>query len=692
MIEGVFVNLFKRNLSPVGGQGGGETQEKKSSLAAFFDSILKGWHSPGFEVQHSTPKSMFIDMARRAELENPVQVFSLKPDERDKFLSIFVQHAVEQGFAAGKIARTLIKFRYAAKLAKYMDTSEDQAAGAIVLSNTVKVNWFEVLEGGRPVIEVGKNGGGKLLNGIFGRRLASGSEINPSDAVADTLYLPVHDQEKHLPQSPWILFGSKIRNLSELEEKRKEVAGLRAEFKRIMKKGIAGKNGNFYVLDDKTHKDTTKFRLTCVVFCMENGRLFVVTGKEGIEPVPFVEWASREETLLDVLSCAKQDLDAMRKIVHERGLSDALRNPPRKLDRGYRPWGSLLKDVGDYKTACNVWRLARILAQIENVKRYESRWATIKQVEEIMEAERKVGCDDSRQGKDISVLGGILTKAEFFENVEKLRKGRGTHAECLTFAPHEFCGFLTACHSLHLTFGRMKEVINQEGYDKHEPQAWRERNRGFFRDSIKLVLEQENEQGAVRDSLFLRAHLPPYLQEEYDRHAQERAGNGEEAHEKGENRKFVELVYDMFASRNDRMRSVIRRGVETGVLELDEEGFLRMPAAEETHRKLRTFFGYDYGKTFASTIGTLIIEEVARRTFERYEGWMNELPAAKRIEMEMYLENFRTGQATVIPKTPELPEDYVDTRRSDFFLSTRFTKEEIREFGLEGHLYWDISK
>jgi hypothetical protein len=547
----------------------------------------------------------------------------------------------------------------------YVDTSRDQAAGAIFLSNTVRVNWFEVFEGGIPIIE-----NGKLLNGSFGRKMTckTCSTLDVSNQVADTLYLPIHDQETGLPQATGIIFGAMARKEGDFEKRRDVVIRHRDKFTEDLPNVLPG--GRQFKIPDETHGSTTKFRLLCVVFDKETGKLYAVSKKSKAK-LEFHKWV--DKNICDVLSASPEEVEKMKNFVSTPGgLLDQLRNP-RNGDPGYRPWGDLLEHFGGkpgYKQAVKHWRCAMLMRQMENISNYEKKWAKIRQTEEILEKVVKLACDDGRESGDIKVLAAVLTRKEFLSIILDKKGGNGVAMEKLIASPHYICGMLTALYKIHRSFRRLDHRLEDERTNSEYEFG---RKKDFFN---YLVNEVRKRKGPVSDNLILMDYLPTPVQAEYKKLRD--AGWPAPAHGAPTNhdKELADLVHTLFVANNERMRSVLRRGLKTGLIEIgDEEQRLLMPAARAVHDRIDKYIEGEKAFTDKQII-SFVIEEVARNTVKNYSNWLREDPE-KGIDMISWLSNDVNGQFTLIPRAPKSAEEMRDLSRQDYILTKMFRDDEL---------------
>lgn len=635
----------------------------------------------------------------------PCSLFSSSKDVRNEMLFEFCQKSQEAGFSPTEVAWTIFNGRYPAKLENYQDTSANQAAGEIVLAGTAKVNWFDILEGNSPIIE-----NGTLLNGTFGRKLTC-KELeaqNVWNEIADTLYLTKHDQHANLPQTPWIMFAEKTRGEAEYAEKANAALSHRAKFKEELS-GVVGNivGINHLKISDLHHPSfgTTKFRLVSVVFDYENGALWVVSDT----PSPngqlrarqkFADWARESENLRNILSCDAAELEDIRSLAREVGLSEKLARPARKgNEHPYQPWEDLAKEVksrliaengseeGWYKWANQVWRYCIIERQATNVEHYEEKWQYIRQVEETLCSVMKIACDDGRQAGDVKVLGGMLTHEEF----KQLFIGNRPPQE-LVFAPHYKCGFLGAAYDIHKQFTRLQEVLRIELSNDTSGGANSKyrRSMDFFQDLIQNVLKKI---GPLTERNNLYDYLSPVLQKEFKAYLEEFDRNNAGYGHGDRNRELVEFLFKVFVYNEETYREVMRRGARAGVFEATPEGLLRMPAVEFTEARIRTYLSDEEApKITEEHKKALVIEQVARYKLKKYSEWIGELPEEKRVKIVAYLDNFQTGQATQIPPKPASAEELLNRTRYDFVLNNSevYGPEEVAAMGLSGMMTWQL--
>lgn len=655
-------------------------------------------------VAISKADRMFKAMSKSAGFATPIDVFRQGGEKADDFLATYVMAAVSNKQTPMEIALSIIKYRYPAKLEVYKQVDVDQAASLIAAMGTGKIDAYKAFCNGTPIAE-----GGKSMNGVFGRRLVNrnSANIEIADEVADYLYLIKHGQQHDMPQPPWIMFIEKTRNAEEFG-----AAWDRAvEHRGMVEKNLTGSlDGHYFKVADPKHDSTTKFRMACVVFDMEQGKFSVVSGDRKNDPMPFSEWAVSQNGLQDILSCNARELEGIKELVgREGGLLDKLHNP-KSNGSEYAPWKNLVGEVGgDYKRALQAWRYATITIQAENIAKFEANWEKMRQVNEILETVLSIGCDDSRQGKNFATLGALLTKKEFKELVKNLKDQKGPDADMLIYKPHYKCGFVNACYDISNMFSVLENALyenmvakkgHMDGKSEKDAREINEaaeyeyvRNVEFFRKSIRLLLDKD---GPVRERLVMRDYLPESLQGEYRRFI-ELDGKLPEGEKATDDWKQVGFLHGVFVSNDEMLRSAIRRGLDVRALQFDSKMdvapligtralFVEMPAAKKVQSELEAQEGIAYVDGIPDALmRSLAGEQVARDAYARYRKWNHQMREDRHLEIRMYADNFTNGMATVVPE--KISASMV---REDYFLKNMYTPEEIQEYKLEKWATWNM--
>ncbi len=605
----------------------------------------------------------------------PLELLMSPADKRDAALLEFCNKALKEGKTESEISDALVKWGYAKKLMLHQPTNKDQAAGAYLFASTSKVDWLDMLFGGLRIVE-----DGKLLNGVFGR--ATTNHLDGTDVKAAALYLSSHDLEKDLPQAPMLMFGGrsdKVRG-NGFENEKSGITADRDNFESSLGNRIVGKH--FFKISDAKHDTTLKFRICCVVWDEELARLMVVSDKSS-EPTPFGEWV-RGKNHNDILSASDEQISHIEAYVKRTGLIEKMT----KTGQGSKPWSDLLEDVkrgsgiyerieseGDYyRQAVKIWRYAMLEITATSVAAYERRWATIKRVQEIMNTNLKLVCDDGRQEGNAKVLGAILTEDEFGQ----LFSDYNRQMKVLRFIPHYACGFLTAAQEIHKMIELLRLSISIDGMEGFE----KERKLEFFESRFRLMIE-DRKHGPVAEWEVLRDYLPDHLADELSDLMRQKPAINNEA------RSFVSGLYTLFCDSGaggEKLRSVAQRAVDVGVFAINGNGFLHMPSASITHERLRQAYGSGYRSEFSpDQINALITEEVARDAHRKYLSWV----PRQRFKIEFGMENFITGQITEVPPDAQNLKNMV---RNDYYLANKFTPEEINDAGLEKFAQWKIPK
>ncbi|MEM4348702.1 MAG: hypothetical protein QXN37_03975 [Candidatus Anstonellaceae archaeon] len=625
---------------------------------------------PKEENKFLNAEHMLKEFSRKHGFSHPLELLMQPAQKKDELLSEYCKQALAAGHSNLEISEAIVKWGYAKKIFTHQPTNADQAAGAYLFASTSKVDWLELLFGGSRIVE-----DGKLLNGVFGR--ATTNHLDSTDVKAAALYLSSHDLEHDLPQAPMIMFGGRCsRQKGKLDAERLEVTQDRDEFEKSLGNKIVGKH--FFKISDPKHDSTLKFRICCLVWDEKQGTLFVVSDKTA-KPTPFCDWV--KQNLNEILSASDEQLEKISAYVKNTNLVERLR-----LSQG-RPWSELLSDVkskggiyqpleseGDYyRQAVKIWRFAILELTSQNVQEYQKRWSNIKEIQEIVNTQLKLVCDDGRQDGNIKVLGAILKQEEFEKLFGKYNRQLGK----LFFVPHYACGFLSASQSIHDMIERLKLSILIEYSSDFE----RKRKLEFFASRFSLMASDSNHM-PVAEWQVLRDYLPKQFAEELSK-LMKNSGDVQD-------KNFVAGLYTLFCdsgAAGEKLRSVAARALDVGVFKIDEDGFLHMPAATLTYQRLSIFLGPDFrSRLSADQINALITEEVARQAYKKYSEWSAKLG----FKIEFGMENFKTGQITQVPQAPSSPTEVLDMKRKDLFVATKFSQEEIQMLGLEKFEVWEI--
>lgn len=532
-------------------------------------------------AQLSSSDLLFKEFAKKAGYAKTVDIFrEHDPERKNMLLAQFSSEAIIKGQSHLSVALTFEKYRYPVKIANYIPCDKDQAAAIIGFMGTGKVDLFEAFLGGVPIIEYGM-----LLNGVFGKRMIhrNPESIDIGTEVADWLYLIKHCQSASLPQSPFIVFLEKARildlgdgtslgdEMKNFKEAKERVLAHREKAEARMKGSLTS---HYFKVQDETHNCSTKFRMVCMVYNMEDSRFYVVSSDEKKNPQSFSAWASDRRNLNDILSCGDDELDLMAGIA-ENGLMDKLRNPPIRLveikredgsigleerivDPDYHPWSDLLDEVKDYRLATNIWRYAMIKLMAEKAEKAERvarKIAAMPEAQEysaVKETVMKHKCDDARQGGNYATLGAMVTQNEYKDLMTELTDNKGPNAEAYRVAGHYKCGFVTACFNIHQSFRNLGIAITDERKRIHaesDAQIMDARRSGApgsnetarraekakatadfnygrnireLRFALTKVLKNE---GPVKERIPLREYLPAGLHGEYDNYVASLSGD-----------------------------------------------------------------------------------------------------------------------------------------------------------------------
>ncbi|MFA5108863.1 MAG: hypothetical protein WC492_05040 [Candidatus Micrarchaeia archaeon] len=686
-------------------------------------------------------------VAAKYELNSPYEIFEQDRTAKVKLLAEYIRDARKAGYNDVEIYFELNRAEYPSKIKNYKSMNVDQACAQEILGSD-EVDWTTLLGGDKDIIE-----GKKSLGGTFGK-IATPKEYreiqcanNPaiscnensglevSNEIADALYLLEHAQHANLPQAPYIMFGECAKGENgDFQAAKNRATSHRASFKKHLA-GIVGNidRDNHLKISNTAHGGTTKYRMLCVVFCEKTGRLMVVSESNNLDgsakkPVRFADWAKTTDEngslikLNNLLSTNDAELHEIIGIASKPGgLLEKIREP--QNDENYHPWKDLEEytkkemrkknadgsEDGWYKRACKIWRYAIMIDRIENTLWYEKNWKDIKLIREIKDNARECVCDDSRQKGDVKVLAGFLTKKEFVNLVKELVEKRDEKAtskiakideelaqailEYIIFRPHYGCGFMTGSHYVHNMFEMLGNVL-KDAYKDEADSTYSEYKRSmqFFGNLMRQV---SSGSGPVTQLNVLKDYIPKEYVNELDAYLKDRA-NGVINHHPNEKRELVQFLFEVFVDNREKMRAVIRRGTQEtiGVLAQNSNTeLIYMPAAKNVYSKLHEHYGDKYATLFSkSQINNLIIEEAVRIMLSKYEQWIIEEGFDGKIKLLAHMENFYTGQLTIIPPEKTTLGEFKNMTRKDFYLTNEdmFSKQEMYDLGLEDKMMWEI--
>ncbi|PIT84903.1 hypothetical protein COU37_00055 [Candidatus Micrarchaeota archaeon CG10_big_fil_rev_8_21_14_0_10_45_29] len=676
------------------------------------------------EARSANVAAILERIAQKNGLNSSYEIFEQDRTKNIKMQAEFVREARKSGCSDEKIGQEIERAQYPARIKNYKSMSVDQACAQEILGSD-DINWADLLGGGKRIVENGISLGGTFAklttpkdyediqcthNSSVLCNESSGIEV--ANEIADALYLLEHAQHANLPQAPYIIFAECSKGgEGDFDRAKRRATGHRLSFKRH----LAGIVGNIDYADhlkisDTAHGGTTKYRMLCTVFDEATGGLMVVSEKDNLDgskkmPIKFSDWIKTTDEkgrfvkLRNLLSASDAELEEIMSIAHrEGGLIEKLQTPANC--EGYAPWNELREEIkaqmreknqdgnenGWYKKACKVWKYALLIDSAQNSLWYEQNWKDIKLVNEVKKSFQTCVCDDSRQEGDVKVLAAFLTEFEFAHLVgeEGLKQ--------IVFSPHYQCGFLSAAHQIHRSFERFWQILQNDL--EHDKGGFSEYTRSikFF---CNLMQEIRRGSGPVTTVNVLKEYLPQFLVDELDEFLQDRA-NGATKHGTGGNRALVQFLFETFIDNREKMRAVIRRGIDSGVLEqASDSQFILMPAAKDIYGRLYTYFGDGYREEFSSEkINNLIIEEAARRKLAQYKEWIEKMGLEGQIEIIVRMENFYTGQYTKLPKkSPKSPQKLKNDSRKDYYLTDEnlFTRQEVQDLGLNSCLEWKMA-
>ena len=268
----------------------------------------------------------------------------------------------------------------------------------------------------------------------------------------------------------------------------------------------------------------------------------------------------------------------------------------------------------------------------------------------------------------------------------------------LRFAPHYNCGFLSSAQDIAESLKRLRRMVLAES-NKFE----RDRLAKFFTTKLRLMHDDPNHAPSISSNLQLIEYLPKVIADQFAINDRGEARLKHDLTGKDPNNQLAKMLVTLLVDGNAegrKLRSVLARAIDVGVYKFgpDTSDFVTMPSMERVHKDLKYYYGDSYMTQFTpNQIKSLVIEEAVRRTRDSYEEWLKELnaqpewkAAGREIRLECFMENFFTGQATIIPIEPANEQQYRDFRRFDYYLNTIFEDELVVELGMAGKKVWVI--
>ncbi len=628
------------------------------------------------EQRHGTEKTslniglFFKDFAQKTGYSSAADIFEEKNrDKRATALHNYCVSASQNGYSPKEIAESITTWSYPSRIKSHQSTNMGQSPSLIVIGITSKLAVSEIFLAGVKVIE-----DGQLINGVSGR-----TTTNYPDAlkkIADVNYFtelaPSHD----MPPAAFIPILGRAAKTADLESESKQVILLRANLEDKLGNLMVG--NHYYKIDDQTHDSTLKYRLLCIVWDSEQGKFFVVSGNikrdnrkpeiaELKTPAPFSDWVARN--MNDLISASDADIGKIDEFAMRTGLIQKL-TAPGNGQKGFTPWSSLKEAVEQsggvyaplasepvYRQASKVWRYALLKSMAANVIKYEGLWPALKKVEETLAVDMSVICDDSRQMGKLDMAGklkilGPPTVHEFSEIFGR----HNQHVNTLNMVFHYNCGFLTAIHDISQSVQGLKKAILSETNEFE-----RNRKLEFFRVRFGQIADLEPWKG-VTPQRITRDYMP-----------------------------FEDkTIYAIVSGSSEKYREIIKRGLDTGVLKVDETGFFSMPAAQVVHDMLNSEEGRQkYSHPTKSQIIAWTTDEVANEVGERLSAWNKKLPRGSRLNVRVIMETFDTGQLLEVPPRAGSAGE-LTLQRTDLILTEKFSPEDLKLLGLEDKVTYTI--
>ncbi|MDO8339964.1 MAG: hypothetical protein Q7T16_04880 [Candidatus Burarchaeum sp.] len=598
-------------------------------------------------------------------MKSLLDIFSLSRDELASFLVEFIKKAQGEGYSDAEIWLDLRALKYANRLRIWLDTSKDQAPSVIVCSNTTTVDWFDVLEGGKPLISEGK-----LYNGVFGNweSVRNPEEVDCVDDLTQTLYILNHGAQKGNPLPAYILFAGRSKP-AESEDSDATLEATVEQVRNRFRKFVADSektpdnvcefnNRNCMMIwNPKTEKPVT-IPILGIIYEEQNNRFHVLElGKEDRAPVDAVGWLSNPANIAKMLGIGQKEFEKLRKDVFPDLLG--------------KIWEK--KMAADPAHAQLAHSYEVITRQAENIVMREEESSDSVWLRKFMRHKTKHGCVDSRQcGCNAKSLGAVQEQ----HNVLAATRVNVNNKE-RQIVPHLKCGYLTTVLSLHQLGEEMLQRIAEK---RGKGKDWEERReilnaRRFLAENMKR--------------LFTGDYLGPLANADLFKHYMGVLG----VEKKSNAYKDFEKI---FLKNEQLTRAALRHAYENGVIEWDVNapmtsvpvmkaaeavemmllgfGFRREKRKEEKmengEKKEETVWWVRKEGTAVQKIGSehymiLVSEEFAR--------WMH----------TGFMEEFKEGRIYQVPLKPENISEVMNTVREDKYID-RLSAGDVARLDAEG--------
>jgi len=626
------------------------------------------------------PDHLLKEMAKKEGYSSPLEIMLKGENERAAFLNRFCNDALSS-FSSIHIAAAINKWAYAETIAGYKDCTGGQAPQALEISLS-KQNLSRARRNGIKIIIEGNVD----ASCTFGPKTTN--HINLAESAGSHLYI-IDDTASHdRPQATTLSIRGTCENWNDFNTEKMAVLAARKEFEAKIPTLV---RRNRLKKSDEKHDETIKFSIFCAVFNKEDGVYYVVDDKPDAKPTVFSEWVKQNRN--EILSASDDQLALIDAFINKHGgLMQKLRGQVPSVDAwkelkedittSHEQFSSLMKGSSLYRQAVKVWRCAFLQLQAEALDALTVRYKDLKLIEETLRVNVKLACDDGRDYGDIAVLGAIMSLKDFELNFLR----NSPHMKVLQFVPHYGCGFLTNARKIHNVLTSLKAEIAKEE-NKFEQGIMMD----FFHDLLITIGREGNngDNSPVCEWRALRDRLPARFQDILNT-----IKNNPGIKIDGPDMEAVSLLHDLFAGENKKLRSVFFRAVQSRVFKRDvENGMFSMPAAAKVYKDLHNYGITDLSDT---VVNALVSEEAARNAKQNYVNWLNaynksaESGKKKDFELQFFMENFKTGQLTIVPDEPTSAEDYRNFSRKDAILNKDFTQDEITQLGFNGKMSWNL--
>ena len=552
---------------------------------------------------------LLMDLVRERQLGTPINIFAMDRREKTETLLRFIDRAREEGHPDSAMRELVRAYKYANRLRIWQDTSKDQAPSAIVCSNTSALDWFDILEGGKPLIE-----NGVLYNGIFGNRTSvhKGEDVDRIEDLTQALYIIKHGIAHNNPLPAYVMIGGRSRENVGFE---KAVEHAQARFEKLKEDSertpdpIYGTHMEFV----NPHTDKiVKLPIMGMIYDKPTGKFHIIEfeGREAGHPQDAVTWLSKPANIAKLLGIEKRELERLRAEAFPELIG--------------RPWSEKLLKNPEYAQMAHSYET--ITRHRKNLEEREADSENEIRLMAFLSARRKQTCVDSRQsGGHGRSLGAMMTREEMRETIDR------EEVEELQPTVHLKCGYLTTILGLHEAGRELGRIFSKKGKDREELDAWI-----FLGTNMRRLMTGEYA-GTLAEADLFEQHM-----------ASLNVGL-----------KMHEILRSIFVLNDQLTRNALRHAYKNGVIEMTPARIPRMKAAAAVDRMIEKF-GCE-NEVSPELYMVLVTEEAARQM-------QANAPKDSEKTTRVLVEEFRQGRTYEVPPQPRTRAELLESERTDAFL------------------------